>query len=76
VYSLDDENEKAIECFDKCIDINPIESLYYLNKGRCLLNLKKHVQAIQVLNICLLLDKQNADANCYRGICVIFYSLI
>jgi tetratricopeptide (TPR) repeat protein len=73
MYSLNNEDKKAIECLDICIGINPIESFYYLNKGRCLLNLKKHAQAIQVLDICLLLDKKNADAFLYRGICVIFY---
>ena len=55
VYYSMENYEQSIELYDKCIQINPIAYLYYLNKGISLFYLKRYIEVIKVLNIGLIL---------------------
>jgi hypothetical protein len=46
--------EKAIECFDECILLNPTIRIYFYEKGCCLLKLKKYNESLEFLNKSIL----------------------
>ncbi len=41
--------EKAIECFNKCIEIDPNIRNFFLKKGSCLLELKRYDESLEFL---------------------------
>jgi tetratricopeptide (TPR) repeat protein len=47
--------EEAIIELDKCIEFNPKNSVYYMQKGLCLDNINKHEEAVELVTRALLM---------------------
>jgi len=45
--------DKALECYDKAIELNPLEMIYYSNKAAVLTNMKKYDEVMEVLDLAL-----------------------
>ena len=56
------EFNKAIECFNKCLELNSLEPMYYSFIAKCYIGLKNFLQAIEYLNKTL-----EINPNCYHS---------
>ena len=71
------EYDKAISCFDKCIEIDPTDSDYYANKAATLLNIEQYDNALEVINKAIELNSNDSSIHNIKGILyVIKFSLI
>lgn len=59
--------EKALACFDLCIELNPNFSFHYINKAQVLEYMHKLDDAIEVLNKAIKLNPYNPDAFLQKG---------
>ena len=55
--------ENAINCYDKSIELNPVESSLYYDKALMLIKLEKFKEAIPVLEKVIELDPKNHSAS-------------
>ena len=68
-YSYNNEKEKAIPFFDKCISINYTFMDAYLEKGIALYDLKKYSEAATVLQKAVMLQNNYDKGYYYLGRC-------
>ena len=68
-YSYNNEKEKAISFFDKCISINYTFMDAYLEKGIALYDLKKYSEAATVLQKAVMLQNNYDKGYYYLGRC-------
>ena len=61
------EYDKAICCFDKCIEIDPTDSDYYANKAATLLNIEQYDNALEVINKAIELNSNDSSTHNIRG---------
>ncbi len=61
------EYDKAICCFDKCIEIDPKDSDYYANKAATLLNIEQYDNALEVINKAIELNSNDSSTHNIRG---------
>jgi len=66
-YSKQRNIEKAIECFDKAIEINPSFELPWANKASMFFKLKKYDEALECVNKALELHPNWAEALKLKG---------
>ena len=62
--SLDNlkRHQEALECYEKALELDPLNPAMLTNKGVCLNNLKRNSEAIDCLNKALDLEPQDVDA--------------
>lgn len=60
--------DESLECFDKAIELNPIDPLLWYMKGRLLIELNRYDEAIEYLNKAFDLDPLNIRPLCTKGI--------
>lgn len=60
---------KAIEYFNKLLDENPYEILYWINLTRCFLRQEKTQKALEAIDFALAIDEQDATALELKGLC-------
>ena len=68
-YSYNNEKEKAIPFFDKCININYTFMDAYLEKGIALYDLKKYSEAATVLQKAVMVQNNYDKGYYYLGRC-------
>jgi PGF-CTERM protein len=61
-FAKSDEYEKAIECFDKAIELDPNYANAYNNRGLTYYHLKQYERAIEDYNKAIELNPNGADA--------------
>ncbi|RCV64745.1 Tetratricopeptide (TPR) repeat [Methanophagales archaeon] len=61
-FAMSGEYEKAIECFDKVIELDPNYTYAYSNRGIAYKNLKEYERAIEDYNKAIELDPNYANA--------------
>ncbi len=61
------KHDKAIEEFNKAIQLNPNNAAAYVNRGEILCRERKYDDAIQDFSKAIQLDPDNADVYCSRG---------
>ena len=66
-YNTLKQHEKAIEDYNKSIELNPTYAMAYNNRGNAYSDLKQHVTAIEDYNKALEIDLKDATAYCNRG---------
>lgn len=59
--------QPALDDIDRAIAINPVQPMYYCEKGALLVRLSKPEEAIACANKCLQIDPKNADAYAILG---------
>ena len=59
--NLSGEYELGNECFDKCIQLDPQEKEFYLNKAWSLYGIKNYEASLQYINIAI---NMNLSTNC------------
>ena len=64
-------NDEAIECYDKALEINPQNADAYYKKGLSLSTIEKYAEAIECYDKALEINPQNADAYYKKGSIVI-----
>ncbi|HXT83995.1 MAG TPA: tetratricopeptide repeat protein [Verrucomicrobiae bacterium] len=62
VIPINDNNNEAIECYNKALEINPQNADAYNNKGLSLYYIGNNNEAIECYNKALEINPQNADA--------------
>ncbi|HID19571.1 MAG TPA: tetratricopeptide repeat protein, partial [Methanophagales archaeon] len=67
VFAMSGEYEKAIECFNKAIELDPNYARAYYNRGNAYYYLKQYERAIEDYNKTLELDPNYAYAYNNRG---------
>ena len=70
-YSEQGNVEKAIECFDKAIEINPSFELPWVNKAKILFKLRKYDEALNCVNKALELHPNWVEALKLKGMILI-----
>jgi len=66
-YGVTGEFQKAVDCFDRVLEISPGNADAWYNKGRALGKLGKYTRAIASFDRALALWPDNADAWYYKG---------
>jgi tetratricopeptide (TPR) repeat protein len=66
-FVISGEYEKAIECFDKVIELDPNSTYAYNNRGIAYSDLKQYERAIEDYNKTIELDPNSASAYYNRG---------
>lgn len=66
-YGATGEFQKAVDCFDKVLEISPDNADAWFNRGRALGKLGKFLRAIDSFDRALALRPDNADAWYYKG---------
>jgi len=61
-FSISGEYEKAIECFDKAIELNPNLTKAYINRGNAYYYLEQYEKAIEDYNRAIELDPNLTEA--------------
>lgn len=51
--------ERALECYDKAIELNPLEVLYYNNKAAAYMELKDYEEALKAVEVALKVAEDN-----------------
>lgn len=64
--------EKAIECFNVCIKLEPGNANYYLDIGNGLIKSEKYSESIEFLNKSIDLNPKNARAFYLKGMHLIY----
>jgi tetratricopeptide (TPR) repeat protein len=67
------EFNKAIECFNKCLELNSSEPIYYSFIAKCYIGLKNYLQAIEYLNKTLEINPNCYHSHFGKGKIIIFY---
>lgn len=67
LYNLG-QYERAIEAFDKVLELEPNDFTAYSNKGLCLNNLSKYDEAIKAYNEAIKLNPNNSGAYYNKGL--------
>ena len=62
---------RAIECYDKALEINPQNADAYYKKGLSLSTIEKYAEAIECYDKALEINPQNADAYYKKGSIII-----
>lgn len=70
-FSKEKNWTKAIECFNKAIEINPLFELPWANEARIFFNLKKHDEALECVNKTLELRSSWPEALKLKGMILI-----
>lgn len=61
--------DKAIEYFNKLLDENPYEILYWTNLARCFLRQEKTQKALEAIDFALAINERDAAALELKGLC-------
>ncbi len=56
IYGTLNKNKKALNCFNKALEINPNETKSWYGKGAVFIQLKEHEKALKYLNKSLKVD--------------------
>ena len=55
-------DKEAVECYEKALEINPMDKEIWIDKGMALSNLKKDEEALQSFNRALKIDPKDEEA--------------
>ena len=79
--NLTGEYEQGNECFDKCIELDPLEKEFYLNKAWSIYGQKYYYASLQYINVAIHMnlstkcvmhkDLFDLEAYCEKGIKII-----
>jgi DnaJ family protein C protein 7 len=62
------EYDKAIDCYTKAINLNPMDPSYYANRAACWLGKKNYKKCIDDSNECLHIDQNFVKAHKRKGL--------
>jgi tetratricopeptide (TPR) repeat protein len=62
------KNEKALDLFNKAIDLNPLYASSWHNKANCLDELGRHNEAVECYNKAIEIDPYHAETWYNKGI--------
>ena len=73
--SEDNSTARAIKCFEKALEINPVDSYSWYKKGVLLRNLGNHEQALKCFEKTLELSPGHSGASQGKRDLIILYNL-
>ncbi|HEY6534227.1 MAG TPA: tetratricopeptide repeat protein [Candidatus Nitrosocosmicus sp.] len=67
VIPINDNNNEAIECYNKALEINPQNADAFFNKAQALSTLEKYSEAIECYNKALEINSNDINALCTKS---------
>lgn len=69
IHQKQDKNEEAIDAYDYCIAIEEENTMGFLGKGNCLMELERFEEAIEAFKLSLDNDESDAEVYCNVAEC-------